>query len=604
LVSIDNFKAAQLLVDGSAKLPLNDGLRFLRESPLSKHAGKVLETMQGEGDAALALQLAIPISPKVRETRPLSVRGMVDFSDNRLEVVDGVALQQLHGSLSFSETSFRADELNATLFGMPASLVVVTVGGDKPKVVVAARGGGEMSALQQAFQLPILDYLQGQTEWQASLTLPRGVASEGVELHVSSDLVGVSSALPAPLAKEAASSHDMRLSLYLSGERSGETRFILNQELGMAWRQRGEGQARGLRRAQLRLGASAPLKLPQRDVIEVVGEGGKLDISRWRDVLRKVRREGDFSSAAQPLPVMVALQKLHLLSGASGTKSEDELKLSDVPAVNFEVEQFAYDELELGKTIVKVVPHDEKVAIQEISVTCDLFVITGDGAWSEGGNTFFNLKLFSPNLGGMMQRLGFASVIQGGETGVEGKVWWAGSPATLSLAGLNGELGLTIKDGTIIDVDPGAGRMLGILSLPALPRRLFLDFSDVFGEGLAFDIIQGDIRIEQGQAYTSNLRMESAPANILISGRTGLVMQDFDQEIYVAPNVSGTATVASALAWGPQVAAVVILLQEVFKSDIEAATMTRYHLSGSWQDPVIRHVVEHAEEGEEPLFYE
>jgi uncharacterized protein YhdP len=295
------------------------------------------------------------------------------------------------------------------------------------------------------------------------------------------------------------------------------------------------------------------------------------------------------------------MQQLQLLSDPSG-QDEGSLRVSAMPAISFAVEQFSYDDLPLGKVSINMVPQGKQLSMQEIRMESDLFSLTGEGSWSEGGNTFFTLNLDSPNLGGMMERLGFASVFQGGKTHASGKIWWLGEPTALTLGGLNAELAMSIKQGTMVDVDPGAGRLLGILSVPALPRRLFLDFSDIFKKGFDFDSIKGDIRIEQGEAYTSNLRLESVPASILISGRSGLVAQDFDQDIYVVPNVSDTVSVASALAWGPQVAAVVILLQEVFKSDIKAATMTHYRLTGSWRDPVIQRVIEQQQQAGEPFF--
>jgi uncharacterized protein YhdP len=102
---------------------------------------------------------------------------------------------------------------------------------------------------------------------------------------------------------------------------------------------------------------------------------------------------------------------------------------------------------------------------------------------------------------------------------------------------------------------------------------------------LQFSRIEGDIRFADGNALTDNLHLESLPANMLITGRTGLAEHDFDQLIAVVPNVSGTVSVAGALAWGPQAAAVLMVLQKLFKSGIDAATMTRYELTGSWNAP-------------------
>jgi uncharacterized protein (TIGR02099 family) len=599
-VSIDNFRAPRLLVDGVASPSIGDGLRFLRESPLAKNGGKLPATLQGQGDVALRLQLALPLSEQVRDTLPLTVNGRVDFSGNRLAVVEGVTLHGLGGTLHFTERSFRADKLTAELFGQPASLAVSTAEGENPAVQVAAHGRAAVLALRKAFRLPLFDYLEGESTWQMLLTLPRGAAAKGVELQISSNLAGVSSTLPEPLAKGGGESRELRFTSYLGGARSGESQLILDDDFGLVWRQ-GSGAGEGLRRAQLRLGGGDALRLPGRDVIEVVGEGARLRLGPWREVLRKLQGEG--GAARQPLPLVVRMQQLQLLGDSSAGESAP-LKVAAVPAITLEVGQFAYDELQLGKVAMNIIPRENSLSMQGIRIESPHFALNGEGSWSEGGSTLFTIKLDSPDLGAMMQQLGFASVFQGGKSHATGKVWWLGSPTALTLAGLNAQLGVSIEDGTIVDVDPGAGRMLGLLSVPALPRRLFLDFSDVFKKGLAFTLVKGDIRIEQGQAYTSNLRLESVPAGILITGRTGLVAQDFDQDIYVVPNVSDTVSVASALAWGPQVAAVVMLLQEIFKSDIKAATMSRYHLSGSWSKPLIRRIAEPGQKVDTPLFGE
>lgn len=617
-VSIEDFATPRLLVEGEARLLAADGLRFLRESPLSKQSGTMLETMHAAGDAALALQLALPLSAKVEESLPLNIQGRVDFGGNALEVYQGVRFRGLSGSLNFTQATFSAEQLQGELFGKPVSLAVFTEEGDKPQVVVSATGRADITVLRESFSLPLLDYLNGESAWQVSLNLPRGAtaAAEGAVLRVNAELEGIASSLPLPLAKEAAAAGNLNLALYLSGERSGESSVTLDERFGLVWRQGGHGAERGLRRAQLRLGGIAPLNLPGRDVIEVVGSAGKLPVQPWREVLRKLRgdtaQDVEAPPTAPPLPLVVKMEQLHLVSDSvaepadSAEPDSESPKVSDLPSLSFEVEQFAYDDLPLGKVVLKTVAQGKRMSIKEVRIDSDRFVLTATGTWTEGGNTFFNLNLNSPNLGGMMGRLGFASVVQGGSAIASGKVWWAGAPMAISLAGLNAQLAVSVKDGTIVDVEPGAGRMLGILSIPALPKRLFLDFSDVLKEGFAFDSIKGDIRIEQGQAYTTNLRLESVPASILISGRTGLVTQDFDQEMYVVPNVSDTVSVASALAWGPQVAAVVALLQEVFKSDIKAATMTRYHISGSWKDPKIRRILEPHEipdESEEDNYY-
>ncbi len=606
-VSIENLRMGRLLVDGGAQMPVEDGLRFLRESPLSRNGGKFLDTLRAQGGAKLNLKLAIPLTPQVRKLSPLSVQGRVDFSDNRLAVTDGVVFDRVDGSLHFTEKEFSAEQITARLFNEPVSLVVMSEGGDKPQVVVGARGRAALPALRDAFKLSLLDYLEGEGAWQAMLTLPRGVSAEGAVLRIDSDMQGIASTLPPPLAKEATETRDLSLTLYLSGVRRGERRITVDQGFGLAWQQHDRG---GLRRAHLSLGRIEPLELPSRNIIEVSGSHGVLPLAAWRQVLRRVDGAATTPSSSNsggPLPVVVKMKQLQLVSDGvetGGQGAEKRLHSGELPQLTFEVEEFSYDDLRLGKVSLRLVPRGRRVAIKDVTLQSRAFNLSGSGSWTEEGNTFFDFKLDSPSLGGLMRHFDFATVVKGGKTRASGKLWWAGSPADISLAGLNAQLNLKVSDGTLVDVKQGAGRMLGIFSLPALPRRLFLDFSDVLKEGLEFESIKGDLRIELGEAYTSNLRLESTTANILITGRTGLVAQDFDQDIYVVPNVKDTVSVASALAWGPQVAAVVALLQEVFRSDIEAATMFQYKISGHWQDPEIRRVVQEIGPQEEPFFVE
>ena len=53
---------------------------------------------------------------------------------------------------------------------------------------------------------------------------------------------------------------------------------------------------------------------------------------------------------------------------------------------------------------------------------------------------------------------------------------------------INGLVDFRADDGRLTDVEPGgAGRVFGLLSVQALPRRLRLDFSDMFREGFGYD---------------------------------------------------------------------------------------------------------------------
>jgi uncharacterized protein YhdP len=132
--------------------------------------------------------------------------------------------------------------------------------------------------------------------------------------------------------------------------------------------------------------------------------------------------------------------------------------------------------------------------------------------------------------------------------------------------------------------------VLGLLSLNNLPRRLLLDFSDLFAEGFSFDKIKGSFVIDGGNAYTTDLYVDGPPARIDISGRIGLAEQDYDELVTVTPYVKTGISLAGALAAGPAVGAVLLMAETLLEGQLgplNRIAQTQYTVTGPWADPVI-----------------
>jgi uncharacterized protein YhdP len=157
---------------------------------------------------------------------------------------------------------------------------------------------------------------------------------------------------------------------------------------------------------------------------------------------------------------------------------------------------------------------------------------------------------------------------------------------------LDGALKFQVGPGQLRDINPGLGRMVGMLSVQNLTRRLSFDFSDLFQPGMGFDRISGEFAFKRGYAYTDNLLIEAPAARIEIKGRTGLQARDYDQTITVIPNFGGTLPVAGAIAGGPVVGAAVFVAERLLQKGIEHATRYRYTLKGSWDKPVMESLQE------------
>ncbi|PXX37354.1 YhdP family protein [Undibacterium pigrum] len=213
------------------------------------------------------------------------------------------------------------------------------------------------------------------------------------------------------------------------------------------------------------------------------------------------------------------------------------------------------------------------------------------GKWaSQGGDgrTQLTYVLDIANSGKLLERLGFADVLRGGKGKLEGEVHWNGLPFAMDIPSMNGQIKMVLSSGQFLKVDPGAAKLLGVLSLQSLPRRLTLDFRDVFSDGFAFDSIAGIAQIQQGVAKTDNLKMLGVNATVLLQGNADIVHESQDLNVTVIPVVNvGTASVVYGLAVNPVIGLGTFLAQLFLREPLSKAFTFEYKVSGSWKEPTV-----------------
>ncbi|CAK0780078.1 conserved hypothetical protein [Gammaproteobacteria bacterium] len=259
------------------------------------------------------------------------------------------------------------------------------------------------------------------------------------------------------------------------------------------------------------------------------------------------------------------------------------------------------DDVALGQMEIRTHPDPEGLSVTDLHLHAATFRADGKGHWrvadtgdiTKGQSSTFDLNFETDDLGNTLNALGYIGAVEGGPGTARLQAKWHGAPNTFSTEHLDGTLVVEVGKGRLLQINPGGtGRIFGLLSLQALPRRLALDFSDVFHKGLTFDHLQGDFRIEHGNAYSNNLKLQGPAADIKVEGRTGLATQDYDQVVTVTPNVGGTLPLAGALAAGSVgigvgVGAAILLAQHLLQPNIDRITQVRYTLHGPWENPVV-----------------
>jgi uncharacterized protein YhdP len=263
---------------------------------------------------------------------------------------------------------------------------------------------------------------------------------------------------------------------------------------------------------------------------------------------------------------------------------------AELPEMHFYCKEFSYLGVEMGETRIEGYPVANGFHIESVEAQSPGFVFNARGDWTrdeEGERSDFNIRISSESLGSVLEAMDISSAMRGGQTLVHFDAWWEGTPAAFALERLNGEMDISVVQGNILTADPGAGRMLGLLSLTELPRRLSMDFRDVFDDGFSFDEAKGTMQLENGTSHTDDMVLSSTAAEISIIGSTDLVAQTFDYEFAVRPGVSKTLPVIGAIAGGPVGAAAGLALQALLRDALGEATEARYSIQGPWEDPQI-----------------
>ena len=286
-----------------------------------------------------------------------------------------------------------------------------------------------------------------------------------------------------------------------------------------------------------------------------------------------------------------------------------DLQPTSVPSLDVVVDDFELRGKRLGRLEIEAVnravgPGREAMRdwdLSKFNITTPEARLTATGRWTATGlpsargvpaprRAVMDFKLALADSGALLDRLGTRDAIRGGKGQLSGQVAWLGSPFALDYASLSGQVNVGIDAGQFLKADPGAARLLGVLSLQSLPRRLSLDFRDLFQEGFAFDSITGDLKITQGVAQTNNLRMRGVQAVVLMEGRADIERETQDLRVIVVPEINaGTAALAYAVI-NPVLGLGAFLAQAILKKPLTQASTREFHVSGPWADPKVAQV--------------
>ena len=655
-VGIADMGSAVLEVNYSSDSELPQILAFLQQTPLQEQIGVDLSQFTFAGATQTGGKLIVPLGSNASE---LELDGLVTLSGGYFyDPVSDISLEDISGELQYDETGFSGSDLEARFRGYPALLDLVAGTDREEKFRADVEGFFGVRDVIPAFLLESyaeLARMDGECLWNASLIVAPDYATGETEalLQVKSALYGVALDLPAPLRKPVGERWPLVFRYPFTGPKQiidvefvdrATLRFDLSDEADLP------------RSSVIRLGAGLPA-MPPDGFIRIEGRSETVDLDGWIDVIIEGALGGrgmggldlekgsleagkllfldryfddvslDFNVVDTDIRAEFSAEdidgKVRFTSGSGGVSSlsaeferlaladpvssglDTETDPADLPELHLYVKSFRYLGVELGETRIEAYPTSKGFHFEKVDASSEQLSVQASGDWSlgeQGQRSDFKIHMASVSLGDFLNSMDISSSMQGGQTLVDFSAWWPGSPAKFALSRLNGRIDVSVVDGNITNASAGGGRLLGLLSITALPKRLSLDFRDVFDSGFVFDQATGTFNMENGTATTDDMLLESSAASILVSGSTDLVEQQYDQLLTIRPGLGNTLPIIGVLAGGPVGAAAGLALQGLLHKEIGEALQVQYTITGSWDDPVFEAVdVERAEaEAEAP----
>lgn len=276
-----------------------------------------------------------------------------------------------------------------------------------------------------------------------------------------------------------------------------------------------------------------------------------------------------------------------------------------LPTVDIEIGRLLLANRDWGKVALQAMNrvvngHPNEWIINYLTVEVPEARLTAKGSWQDAQHSSGVSHLLSGrkkmdmqftldilDAGRLLSRMAMPNLLYAGTGQLNGRLSWQGSPLHPDIPSLHGDVNLDVRKGQFLKANAGAGRLLAVMSLQALPRRLTLDFRDIFSEGFAFDFVRGDIHLESGVASTNNMQMKGVNAGVVLEGSANILQETQNIHVLVVPELDAMTASLVATAINPVIGAGTFLAQFFFSKPLAQAAAQEFHIQGSWSDPIV-----------------
>lgn len=623
-------------VDGAIETNLTTTLNYLQQTPLQETLATKLAALDPNGQIDLTLHLDVNLA---LQQVTVGVEGLATLRDTSIKIENvNMPINNINGVLSFNNSSFAAEKLNLNIFDEPA-IAKIGMHATKANILnIVVDTPFKISALKQVLPKLDLGKIKGATHLQATLELPWGDDKQQRVLTIKSDLQGITSKYPAPFNKEAHAKLPLNLRYLIRDTGNDKVQINISNLIdGVLFIK--ESKLQGGKIAinkKLAVGNEMPPNLVLNgDIKHLIWEEWA-PLLQAKDDAAQLPIELDFNinkltfSGEDYTPVHIKYNTTNselfvdttLLTGTIVANMDVEQKIDiklerlnvpenrvksntlldnlrakrdkeQLPLIQFSCKTMHFNKRMFKNIRLDLLPRTYGYEITNFSITNDNLMLQAQGNWQMDGKSLTSLSgnIYTQNFGKVLTEWGYENSISKGKGEMNFAINWEGGPMDFDLLRIAGGSHLDLRSGSLTNVNPGIGRIIGLLSLESIHRRLQLDFSDIISKGFAFDKLVADFKIEPGSVMSDNILINSPSAKIELNGKTGIKSQDLDFTMFVTPKVGASLPIAAAIAAGnPAVGAAIWLFDKASGSKISEITKYKYKVTGTWNSPEVNEV--------------
>ncbi len=629
--------------EGSLTSRLEKGLLFVQKSPLQKRFAAPLESLSPMGSMQLQLALKIPLAGNT----PLAITGVISTQDGQLKISDSqLRVKNLRGDFYFSENGLKATQVKATVGEKPWAFDIKTIPFMHDQAIqITAQGLLTSEFLQQYSNVALFNTLKGESQFSVMLKQPfKQSASSYQEWGLQSNLQGMAVALPEFLGKKASEHRPTTLKMDINPDADSTIALHMANILDAKMVVEGPLNALAIKQGHVVLGRQTA-KWPSKRELRIGGEIQTLNSQAWYEYFQRLKKgisgslptidihvfaqhldiyglsfdktwlstqlnrqassplsfdgpfiKGTIVSSAREDSLAITLEHLILANRILGKSVAADFMSVARPSIDFQCENLQYQDGNFGSVSFKLKPKSYGYEIQDLNVESKISELSSHGEWHiEQGKSYTKLfgKLISINMGKLLTHWDYPTAIQEASGYLNYEFSWPGHPFECSVNKLEGMAELKFDKGRILGVNPGLGRIMGLLNIGNIKRRLQLDFSDLYKQGFVFDRMKGKFKFQTGIALTEKLLIDGPSAKIELFGNADLKSKDIDLNMKVTPHMEmGLPIVAAIAAGNPAVGAGVWLIDKLTGSKMKKITQHFYHVTGTWDAPSIHELNE------------